>query len=161
ASAARLHAAAQRGEQRRRGHGRSAPRARRRRGGEERRRQDPRGRRCRARPCGTRRAASRHNSIVRNATLFLPVLFLAATAEAVDGDEPLTVILRPPIQRKVTVEGGGAPVANALVVFGPHLMARTSAAGEAPMLDESIATAIASDRAVSVRPAPRIASLMK
>ena len=74
----------------------------------------------------------------------------SASIEAVDGDEPLTVILRPPIQRKVVVEGGGEPVANALVVFGPHLTARTNAAGEAPMLDESIALVFHPDRAASV-----------
>jgi protocatechuate 3,4-dioxygenase beta subunit len=84
-----------------------------------------------------------------------------ASIDAVDGEEPLTVILRPPLQRKVMIEGGGEPVANALVVFGPHLMTKTNAAGEAPMLDDTIGLIIHPDRAVSVRPQPRIAPMMK
>src|SRR5262249_59528286 len=68
-----------------------------------------------------------------------------ATLEAIDGDEPLTVILRPPIHRKLRVEGNGKAVANALVVFGAHLMARTDASGEAPILEDAVAWIIHPD----------------
>jgi hypothetical protein len=61
-----------------------------------------------------------------------------AALETVDGDEPLTVVLRPATSRKVRVTAGGKAVAGALVLFGPHLMARTDAAGEAPLLDENV-----------------------
>ena len=68
-----------------------------------------------------------------------------AQLEAVDGDEPLTVILRPAGRRKVRVESAGKPVANALIIFGPHLTARTDAAGEVPLLAENIAWVIHPD----------------
>jgi len=61
----------------------------------------------------------------------------SATLETVDGDEPLTVILRPPSRRKVRVESGGKPVANVLVVFSAHQMMRTDAAGEVARLGDS------------------------
>ena len=72
-----------------------------------------------------------------------------AMRDAVDGDEPLTVILRPATQRTVRVIAGGKPVANALVIFGwPHLTARTDAAGEAPMPDDMVSWVIHPDFAI-------------
>src|SRR5262249_14702759 len=49
------------------------------------------------------------------------------------------------IHRKLRVEGNGKAVANALVVFGAHLMARTDAAGEAPILEDAVAWIIHPD----------------
>src|SRR5262249_40619640 len=49
---------------------------------------------------------------------------------------------------------------NALVVFGPHLTVRTDAAGEAPMLEESVGWVIHPDFAV-VRPTPRLAPVAR
>ncbi|MEK6375014.1 MAG: carboxypeptidase-like regulatory domain-containing protein [Acidobacteriota bacterium] len=69
--------------------------------------------------------------------------------ETIDGDEPLTVILRPAASRRIRVTAEGKAVAGALVLFGPHLMARTDAAGEAPLLDESAAWVVHPDYAVS------------
>jgi hypothetical protein len=70
---------------------------------------------------------------------------------AVDGDEPLTVILRPASQRKLRVEADGKPVAKALVVFDRHLFARTDAAGEVPMLAPGAEFVINPDYAMARR----------
>ena len=72
-----------------------------------------------------------------------------AAVEAVDGDEPLTVVLRPAASRKVRVTAGGKPLAGALVLFGPHLMARTDSSGEAPLLDESVQWVVHPDYAIA------------
>jgi hypothetical protein len=72
-----------------------------------------------------------------------------AAVEAVDGDEPLTVVLRPAAARKVRVTAAGKPVAGALVLFGPHLMTRTDNAGEAPLLDESPQWVVHPDYAIA------------
>jgi protocatechuate 3,4-dioxygenase beta subunit len=77
-----------------------------------------------------------------------------AALETIDGDEPLTVILRPAATRKVRVTAGGKPVAGALVLFTPHLMARTDAAGEAPLLDETVSWVVHPDYAIARPTAP-------
>src|SRR5262245_47588872 len=82
----------------------------------------------------------------------------SAALEVVDGDEPLTVILRLPSRRKLRVESGGKAVPNALVVFGPHLMARTDAAGEVPMLGDGAALVIHPDFAPA-RPSGAVVKL--
>lgn len=72
-----------------------------------------------------------------------------AAVETVDGDEPLTVVLRPAAARKVRVTAAGKPVAGALVLFGPHLLARTDAAGEAPLLEENPQWVVHPDYAIA------------
>jgi protocatechuate 3,4-dioxygenase beta subunit len=72
-----------------------------------------------------------------------------AALDTVDGDDPLTVILRPATARKVKVTAAGKPLSGALVLFGSHLMARTDAAGEAPLLDENVQWVVHPDYAIA------------
>ncbi len=74
-----------------------------------------------------------------------------SVTEAVDGDEPLTIILRPASARKMRVTAGGKPVANALVLFAPHLTQRTDEAGEVPLIVDAPGWIIHPDYA-AVRP---------